>query len=501
MPDKKKSWMKEWRQKAAEKGTLENMAHVAFEVDVLRDPSDAMTKWEIPDSVQEIVYRRMYEDIVSLAGLDDKEAAQSISEDTRTPEQEAALNAAMARMTEQRLKSFYGSNYGVAADTLNDFADESKPDSEDDFTTKDQVLLYFFATHLDILPKNRGGMTAARKAELIDLYKRFSDFLTTLPADFTGIAIEAFAQQDRPHNVRETLDHIKMIQADSVDYPLDKVNHSIWRVFSGATGTQLIKAEKAGSKKQISILYSIDFDALSDVKITRRLTSYDKRVYIAVSALFNAGNDIITLAQIYSTMGYKGRPGKSDIARINEALSKMNGARITVDNTQEAAAYKYDKFVYKGSLLPFEQVEVVARGQVVDTAVHLFREPPVMTFARQRQQLTTINLKLLQSPISKTEDNLLIEDYLIERISRAREGKQQRKIMFATMFEKVNAADKQTRRRAREKADRYLTYYQECGLIASFTVDKDCITFSFAPQAIEAGKAHDTQEAQESRAE
>lgn len=479
MPDKKKSWMKEWRQKAAEKGTLENMAHVAFEVDVLRDPSDAMTKWEIPDSVQEIVYRRMYEDIVSLAGLDDKEAAQSISEDTRTPEQEAALNAAMARMTEQRLKSFYGSNYGVAADTLNDFADESKPDSEDDFTTKDQVLLYFFATHLDILPKNRGGMTAARKAELIDLYKRFSDFLTTLPADFTGIAIEAFAQQDTTQDPKKALEHIAMIRAEQVDYPLDKLNHSIWRVFDGATGTQLIKAERSGTGKEINILYSIDFDSLTDVKITKHLMPFDKRVYIAVSALFNAGNSVFTVTQIHNAMGYTTKPNATDIDKINASLRKMLGATITVDNTQEAKAYKYDKFVYTGPLLPYEQVSAVVNGRVSDAAIHLFREPPVIAFARQRKQITTIDLKLLQSPISKTDGNLLIDDYLIERISRAKNGSQPKKILFKTLYEKVGITDKKQRQRAKDKIVLYLDHYKDCGMITGYNIDADSVTVKF----------------------
>ncbi len=270
-------------------------------------------------------------------------------------------------------------------------------------------------------------------------------------------------------------------RAELIEYPLDKINSQIWSLLEKDTKGQIaLKAEKTGSKKELNIYYSINFDELGEgITITRRLTPFDKRVYIAISALFNAGNNVITLTQIYFAMGYTGKPGKSNLERINSTISKMTGAKIYVNNEQEAAAYKYNKFVYDGSLLPLERGTAIVNGQLSEAAIHIFREPPIITFAKQRKQVTTIDVKLLQSPISKTDTNLLIDDYLIERISRAKKGKQPRRILWKTIYDKVGITTSKQKQRTPDKIKRYLTHYQKCGMIENFSLDRDGITFSF----------------------
>lgn len=280
---------------------------------------------------------------------------------------------------------------------------------------------------------------------------------------------------------------ITVRRAKDVEYPLDKVNAQIWNLLEKDTRGQVaLKAEKSGSKKPLTIYYSVDFDKLGeDITITKRLTSYDKRVYIAVSALFNAGNNVISLTQIYYAMGYTGNPGKTDLERINGAVTKMTSARIYVNNEQEASIYNYPKFVYDGSLLPIERTTVSVQGSLADAAIHIFREPPVISFAKQRKQITTVNVELLQSSISKTEANLLIEDYLIERIARSKAGKQPRRILYKTLYEKARATTSKQRQRIPDKVRRYLEHYQKCGLISRFTMEADGITVYFPQTALE----------------
>lgn len=271
------------------------------------------------------------------------------------------------------------------------------------------------------------------------------------------------------------------IRAESLEYPLDKVNSQIWSLLEKDTGGQIaIKAEKVGSKKELNIYYAIDFDEIGqEITITRRLTPFDKRVYIAISALFNAGNKTITLTQIYYAMGYTGRPGASDLERINAAITKMTSAKVYVNNEQEASAYKYQQFIYDGPLLPLERGTAIVNGQLAEAAIHIFREPPVITFAKQRKQITTIGVDLLQSPISKTDKNLLIDDYLIERISRAKNGKQPRRILLKTLYERVGVTSSKQKQRMPDKIKRYLSHYQKCGMIETFSIDHEGISFSF----------------------
>ena len=275
---------------------------------------------------------------------------------------------------------------------------------------------------------------------------------------------------------------VTAIKADKLQYPLDLVNFKVWRDLTTSI-IHPLKAETDSSTKQLSVYYSIDFDELGkDIAITKELTQFDKRVYIATAALHDAGNEYTTLSKIYETMGYSGRPSPEHLEKINAALTKMGTARITVNNREEADFYHYPRFVNDGALLPFERVTAVINGKATEAAIHIFRQPPLITFAKQRKQLTTIDAKLLQSPINKTESTLALEDYLIARISHAARGNQPQRILYKTLFERTGTTEHKQKQRAKEKIQIFLDHYKKCGFIADYATEADGITVSL-PQA------------------
>lgn len=269
----------------------------------------------------------------------------------------------------------------------------------------------------------------------------------------------------------------------SVDMPLDKPNNKMWNMLAETTGGQLKLAfatEKTGSKKEVSVLYSIDFDELKDTRITKALEPFDKRVYIALAALYNAGNEYVTIQQIYNAMGYDGVVGGPTRERINDSVTKVAAARVYMDNIQEVqAGYRYPQFQYDGQLLPMERVQAVINGQFVESVIHLLREPPVISFARGRKQITTVDRKLLATPVNKTNTNLAIEDYLITRIAKARTGKGQKRILYSTLYEEAHLTTSKQQQRAKPQIEKILTYYVKCNFISAFTMDKDAVTFTY----------------------
>ena len=275
-------------------------------------------------------------------------------------------------------------------------------------------------------------------------------------------------------------------KADIVEYPMDKPNSKIWSMLQETTGRQLklaINTAKTGSDKRLNVYYSIDFDELekNGIKVTKKLLPFDKRVYIAVAALYNAGNTYITLTQIYYAMGNTGKPSRGQLEKISESITKMQGANIFIDNIQESEAYNYLRFHYKGYLLPIEITTATINGQLAESAIRILREPPMMTFAKQRKQITTITVKVLQSPISKTDANLLIDDYLIERIGRAKRGGTGCKILYDTLYENAQITTPKQRQRAPEKIKTYLEHYKSCGMIENYQLLTDGIKIDFAP--------------------
>ena len=279
-------------------------------------------------------------------------------------------------------------------------------------------------------------------------------------------------------------------RTEIVDIPLDKVNSTVWSLIQETTGRQeklSLKAERDGDEKPLNIYYSIDFDDLetAGVKITKRLTPFDKRVYVAIAALYNAGNKIISLTQIHYAMGNTGRPSEAQRQKINTSITKMRSANVFLDNVEESQRYNYPRFkagtglYHDFYLLPADRISAIINGQVVEAAIQVLKEPPLMTFARQRKQITTITVKVLQSPLNKTDGNLLIEDYLIERIARAKAGRQPKKILFSSLYEAAQITTKKQKERAPEKIKTYLEHYKACGLISEYSMLKDGIQLEF----------------------
>ena len=265
---------------------------------------------------------------------------------------------------------------------------------------------------------------------------------------------------------------------ERLDYPLDKPNRLLWRLLEEAEGGQIgidfdtTKQSMKGKGKDAIVYYGLDFSQCnkpgSGITITNRLTPFDKLVYMAAGALFNAGSNVFSIAQLYRMMGYDGRPSDTDRKKIDESLTKMT-SRLFIDSTKEAEVNKsYPPFKYDADLLPFERLEVYINNQPT-TAIHLFREPPLIAFARGRKQITTISRQLLMPPLSKTSENLSIQDYLIDRISHIKNNKKlSRKLLYKTIFENCNITGSKNKQRAPGKIKKFLDHYVKQGFIKSY---------------------------------
>lgn len=279
--------------------------------------------------------------------------------------------------------------------------------------------------------------------------------------------------------------HYTIRHADHLPYPLDRPNRIIWLMKMTLEEQQEGKWERAiktnTQHPEATVdcgIYS-DFDKLDGLTITKQLTPYDKLVYVAAATLFNAGNDVFSVTQIHKAMGNEGQPAPNQIQQINDSLTKMGAARIYLDNKNELKVNKgYKRFKYDGDLLPFERISAYINGKLTDAAIHLFREPPLITFARERKQITSLPRTLLQVPISKTIANLTIEDYLLTRIGRMNHPKSKisRKMLFSTIYEECGITDKKQKQRVPRKIKECLERYRKTGFISGYIMEKDSVT-------------------------
>lgn len=471
----------------------------AFSIDFVKSPEDALSSYRLigKDDLEgqelnskmlavweQIYFERIMNDVIEQTGADPEQLRDP---QKRTPEQQRALSAAAKREQAARKQLLFESKYYYAFKTL-DGAEgnyHSKHDGDPEYIgLKEQAILYYFASHslAEIDPIDRGTLTPAQKKELIDLFYRLDNFY-----------LEE-ADQDKDDESPEPITLYRFIEAENLNtdlpviitkkiqdilYPLDKVNSSFWGLIPGEQTT--LKAEsdedsRKGKEANIYVLLDFDFDKMKETGITisRPLTSYDKRVFIASANLKEQGHDTVTTTQVYEAMGNRGRPSAQQRQKILKSIETMSLCRVTLDNSEEAAMYtKYDKVKRTFYLLPTTIDKGYVNGLIVDDAINIIELPRLFIFAKKRGQFASTPIALLESPISQTEANLLLEDYLLTRISRMKNAIKRKKqgnttILLDTLYKNCNISDKHKRSRAAEKIDRLLQHYKKQGFIKGY---------------------------------
>lgn len=453
------------------------------------------------------------------------QAAHDVNEGQAAPAQKGKAGQSLRRIREELAQGAtpeeYREKIGLSAQRLLDYLDSSVFQEIRKLAEGMQAIIDQLEMRMEALPEPKKKLApflldeAAEDPEIADRYSL--EDLLEMAVDDEGNPVDGplremverakrsqakffetkalIAEADQ---LAEELPRIISNPAELLAFPLDKPNSVIWNLLAEAdpSGQIAVEIETTGQKdrkkgKEALIYYAINFEDIGPgLTISKQLTNYDKRVYTAAAALFNAGNDTFTSAQLHRMMGNSGQPSAKQIQRMNDSLTKMGAARIYIDNTGEITVNKgYKHFRYDASLLPFERVRAYINNTLTDSAIHLFREPPMITFAKERDQITTVPRKLLESPISKTDANLTLEDYLIERIAHMKNptNKAPRKILFSTVFEHCHIngktdKDRKERERTPEKIRKYLDHYKSCGWIVGYILEANSVTICLERQ-------------------
>lgn len=290
----------------------------------------------------------------------------------------------------------------------------------------------------------------------------------------------------------EELPQITAIPIETLMIPLDKANSALWSFppmegFYGNKESAFVAnfdTKKKGTKQPAKINYAIYLldEAISGATITSKLTSTDKFIYIAVDSLYREGNQYITTNQIYRAMGGSGDPNREQKEKINRSLTKMGSSRVYINNAEEIAVNKgYPPVDIDTPLLVFTRMRISMNSTPTE-AIFIHSEPFLMAFARKRGQITSIPVNLLKTPLSITDGNLQLQDYLLSRISHIKNPKNKipKKLNFETIFEACHITGKtererKERQRVPDKVRKCLDTYKASGWITGYKLDKDSV--------------------------
>lgn len=309
--------------------------------------------------------------------------------------------------------------------------------------------------------------------------------------DFLLKQIKQRAKADKNTTTGLDKNAIKVVakKPNGLNFPVDKINRHIWLLaadgkgripgeitITNFTNNELLSFSVEGEAdkrrgKERTIYYGIDPNPNQEttLRVSRKLTAFDRRVHDAIGTLYNVGNEYMSMSQIAIAMGNTGRPNSHMLERIEASIDKMMTVRIVLDQSEDYDAYNKIQQRYKGPLIAAEQKEAMINGQLVVDALHLFREPLLMEFARNRKQITTIPREVIETKKRQTENNLAIESYLLERISRMKgnKGKTIKKISYKSILKMLNLSGKQQQRAIPVIWD-YLEHYKSVRWIKDY---------------------------------
>ena len=322
-----------------------------------------------------------------------------------------------------------------------------------------------------------------RKMPLVYFYHQYFKYIyTAVKAARQAVSKELEPIKEEPLRKRQHIPNVTSLAIRSIGYPTDKVNCHLWGNLRIGKQT-ILKAESDRDRargKRADIIAMLNFEELDGVKISRPLTIYDKQVFIAVANLVNEGQYILTPTQIYRAMGSTTtKLNQTDKEKILESLSVLVRARVFIDNTTEAKLYGYDQIKGDFPLLAASIVTAYVDGQLTEGALEIAEFPKLFQFSIDRGQITTVPIKLLESPISKTKANMTLEDYLIRRISQMNNPNKKvpNKILLSTLYEQCGIKDRmQKSRLVNDKLPKLLNHYVKTGYIKSYTLDSKSIT-------------------------
>lgn len=265
--------------------------------------------------------------------------------------------------------------------------------------------------------------------------------------------------------------------------PTDKISNL---AFCGELNgeAQQLAMERRGSKKQITTLVSIDFEKLNgavQIRGRKELTAYDREVHDAIITLFvDGGNEYITPQMIYQAM--TGNPkaylNPKQAEAISDSITKCMYSRVIINADEEAKAYGFEKFKYDGSLISGERVTATLNGNVLE-CLHLLRKPILYEYADKKNQIGRFDIKLLNSPINKTEEIITLQGYLYRRIlSMKGSSTLSKTIVYETVYNQIgveassDGALRKKKSKVRDQIKSIFDFWKQEGFILGYCENK-----------------------------
>ncbi len=260
--------------------------------------------------------------------------------------------------------------------------------------------------------------------------------------------------------------------------PKDKISNML---FNGQLSEELkaLKMERSGSRKELTAKVSISFDELKEVQLSNKyITPYDREVHDAVVSLYIDGrNEYITPLMIYRTMtgNPNGKLTDKILNDISEAIERCSRTRVYIDATGEVEGKGYDiqQPIYKENLLYTRSIKGLHNGEMGEW-IQIIQPPILYKYANSKNQVARMDIKLLNTPVNKNEETIILQGYLQRRVLAMKGSNLSRNILYETIYKQLDieaaspGALRKKQSKIRDTIKNILDFWEKEGFIKGF---------------------------------
>lgn len=282
---------------------------------------------------------------------------------------------------------------------------------------------------------------------------------------------------------KQSLDVSDLLQVPKTKYPnefitpKDKVSNML---FNGQLSKELqpLRMERQG-RKELTTKVSIEFDELKDIQLSNRnITPYDREVHDAIVSLYIDGrNAYITPLMVFRTMTGQPQGKLTDkiFKDISESIERCSRTRVYIDATKEVdgKGYSIEQPIFKENLIYTRSISGTHNGEAGEW-IEIISTPVLYRYASSKNQIARMDIKLLNTPVNKSEETIILQGYLQRRILSMKGSNLSRNILYETVYKQLDikmasaASLRNKQSKIRDTIKNILEYWKEESFIKDF---------------------------------
>lgn len=313
-------------------------------------------------------------------------------------------------------------------------------------------------------------------ASISDTAREIISAMQELLPTYTDSLTQELARVEPQSRELATLQDVR-IPDDSVG-PKDMVTR---RFFSGELEPGTAWSVKSGSDKKpfapqvtVSLL-----DLPPHVEMSQDPTQFDNAVFRAACSLYRNGTLQFTGGTIWKTM--KGdpdaEPSPDTLAAIDESWTRLTSVAIEIDTQNVGDVYGFVRWVRNRRVIEGGSDTLMHGNQHGVNQVTVYtmtEEPTLLTYADQLGQIERYPLRVLNTPVNKTPEIIVLQQALLDHIEAIPNISNHIKYdtLFAGVTAKTPGALRKKKATLRKQVRKMLEYWASIGFIKSWSEEK-----------------------------